>query len=253
MSNQVMKSKDSEATHPQSPIFFQLFESESSTFTYIIGDTLSNEAAIIDPVIETLDRDLQLIRELGINLKYVLDTHIHADHITSAGEIRKRLGSKTALSAGAGVSCADLALKDGDQLRLGEKTIIALSTPGHTDSCMSYYFEGMVFTGDALLIRGTGRTDFQQGSSDRLFDSIHQKLFSLPPSTKVYPAHDYRGQTSSTIQLEKHFNPRVGGGRTKEDFKRIMAELKLAEPKKIHEALPANLACGEIKQPQAPH
>lgn len=228
----------------ESSILYQLFERESSTYTYLIADPVSREAAIIDPVIETVDRDLKLIQELGFTLKYVLDTHVHADHITGAGEIRKRTGAKSAVSEDANVDCVDMHLQDGQELFLGDQKITALSTPGHTDSCMSFVFDGKVFTGDALLIRGTGRTDFQQGSSDKLYDSVLQKLFTLPDETRVYPGHDYRGQTSSTIGLEKKFNPRLGLGKSKSDFVKTMSELKLDHPKKIHEAVPANLACG---------
>lgn len=230
-------------------IFCQLFEAESSTYTYIIGDTKTREVALIDPVLETVDRDLQLIKELDVNLVYILDTHIHADHITGAGEIRKVTEAKTAVSRHAQVDCADILLKDGQELWLGNKKISVMETPGHTASCVSFYFENMIFTGDALLIRGTGRTDFQQGSSDHLYESI-QKLFKLPAETLVYPAHDYRGHTASTIELEKKYNVRVGANRSKQDFLTIMSELKLAHPKKIHEALPANLKCGLINKSQ---
>lgn len=234
-------------------IFHQLFEAESSTYTYIIADRQTKEAAIIDPVLETVDRDLKLIEELGLKLKYVLDTHIHADHITGAGEIRRRTQAQTAVSAQAEVDCVDIPLEDGQELLLGERKIRVISTPGHTNTCVSYAFEGMLFTGDALLIRGCGRTDFQQGSSEKLFDSVHGKLFQLPDETVVYPAHDYRGHTASTIELEKKFNPRLGIRKSKEDFKKIMAELKLANPKKIHEAVPANLACGRPKDARTLH
>lgn len=226
-------------------IFYQLFEAESSTYTYLIADPETKEAALVDTVIETVDRDLQLIRELGLKLKYVIDTHVHADHITGAGEIRKRTGAKTALSENAKVDCVDIPLRDGHELFLGQHKITALATPGHTDSCMSFVFDGRVFTGDALLIRGTGRTDFQQGSAEKLFESVHGKLFSLPDGLQVYPGHDYRGHTSSTIGMEKMFNSRLRVGTPKEEFIKTMSELKLAHPKKIHEALPANMACGE--------
>ncbi len=234
-------------------ILHQLFEAESSTYTYIIADKASKEAAIIDPVLETVDRDLKLINELGLRLMYVLDTHIHADHITGAGEIRKRSHAKTAVSQDAAVECVDIALEDGQELLLGDKKIKVIATPGHTNTCLTYSFEGMVFTGDALLIRGCGRTDFQQGSSDKLYESVHEKLFKLPSDTIVYPGHDYRGQTSSTIGLEKQFNPRLGENKSKEEFKAIMSELKLANPKKIHDAVPANLACGKPRDIRTLH
>jgi glyoxylase-like metal-dependent hydrolase (beta-lactamase superfamily II) len=226
-------------------LFFQLFEPESSTYTYIIGDGDMKVAAIIDPVLETVERDLKLIEELGVKLKYVLDTHVHADHITGAGVIRERTGAQTAVSEGARVDCADIHLHDGQVLHLGNKTITALATPGHTDSCMCFLFEGRVFTGDTLLIRGTGRTDFQEGSSENLYESVHRKLFNLPDDTLVYPAHDYKGQTASTIGLEKKFNPRLGTNTTKAQFIKIMSELGLPAPKKIDVALPANRDCGK--------
>jgi len=225
-------------------IFRQLYECESCTYTYLLGDSKSREAILIDPVRETVERDLKLLGELGLKLKFILDTHIHADHVTGASALRERTGAKTAVSSLAKVDCADLSLSEGDEISWGPFRLKAIATPGHTDSCMSYFGEGMVFTGDSLMIRGTGRTDFQQGSSDRLFDSITLKLFKLPPDTRVYPAHDYKGIMSSTIGEEMKHNPRVGGGRSREEFAKIMSELKLTQPKKIHEALPANLACG---------
>lgn len=228
-------------------IFHQLFESESSTYTYIVGDKASGEAAIIDPVLETVERDLTLISELGLNLRYVLDTHIHADHVTGAGEIRKRTGAKTALSRNSGVDCADILFDEGYEFRLGSRSIRVISTPGHTNTCSSFLFEGHVFTGDALLIRGCGRTDFQEGSAAKLFESVRGKLFQLPDETIVCPAHDYKGIMTSTIGLEKQFNPRLGEPISKEKFLDIMANLKLADPKKMHAAVPANLACGRVK------
>ncbi|CAN5616539.1 hypothetical protein BH10BDE1_BH10BDE1_08820 [soil metagenome] len=230
-------------------IFHQLFEKDSSTYTYLLGDVASREAVLIDPVFEMIDRDLKLIADLELKLTYVLDTHIHADHVTAAGAIRDRMKGrvKTGVSRFAGVDCSDLPLDDGQQLKFGAHTIRVITTPGHTSSCVSYYLEvdHLVFTGDALLIRGNGRTDFQQGSSETLFDSVTRKLFVLPGETKVYPAHDYNGQTSSTIATEMNLNPRLGGGQTKEQFKKTMSELKLAMPAKINEALPANMSCGK--------
>lgn len=225
-------------------IFHQLFEPETSTYTYLLADSDSREAVLIDPVLETVDSDIKLLNDLGLKLKYVLDTHIHADHVTGAGELRKRTGAKSAVSAIANVNCVDIPLQDQEELAFGNFKIKALETPGHTDSCLSFVCEDKVFTGDALLIRGTGRTDFQQGSSEKLYNSITQKLFTLPDETTVYPGHDYRGILSSTIGLEKKLNPRIGGGKSKQEFTKIMSELKLANPKKIHEAVPANLGCG---------
>ncbi|AOP33631.1 MBL fold metallo-hydrolase [Leptospira tipperaryensis] len=228
-------------------LFYQLFETQSSTYTYLIADRETKEAAIIDPVWETVDRDLKLIRELNVHLTYILETHIHADHISGADEIRKNTLAQTAVSALAGIECADIPLEDGQELTLGNKIIKAIATPGHTNACMSFFFEGMVFTGDSLLIGGTGRTDFQEGSATTLYESITQKLFSLPEDTRVYPGHDYHGRTTTTIALEKKSNPRIGGDRSKEEFRKIMRELKLETPKKMHLAVPANLACGKLE------
>lgn len=228
-------------------IFKQLFETQSSTYTYLLADAQTKDAVLIDPVFETVDRDLKLIKDLGLNLQYVLDTHVHADHVTAAGEIRKRLGTKTVVAKKANISCGDINLVDGDILQFGKFKIHVLETPGHTDASLSYVCENMVFTGDALLIGGCGRTDFQGGSSDVLYESVTEKLFSLPPETIVYPGHDYKGQTSSTILKEQKSNPRLGMGKSKEEFREIMANLKLDYPKKIDVALPANRSCGDIK------
>ncbi|MCE3009173.1 MAG: MBL fold metallo-hydrolase [Proteobacteria bacterium] len=234
-------------------IFHQLFEAESSTYTYLLGHPETREAVIIDPVLETVDRDLKLIEELGLRLVYALDTHIHADHITGAGEIRRRLGIKTAVSADAEVDCVDLPLKEGDVIRFGNHELKVIETPGHTNTCLTYQFNDLIFTGDALLIRGCGRTDFQQGNSETLYKSVREKLFRLPDETVIYPGHDYRGHTSSTIGTEKKHNPRLNERMSVEDFKKVMSELKLANPKKIHEAVPANLACGKPKDARTLH
>ncbi|MGE0616718.1 MAG: MBL fold metallo-hydrolase [Bacteriovoracia bacterium] len=231
---------------PAPYVFFQLFEPETSTYTYLLADGQTGEAVIIDSVLEMIERDYKWITEAGLKLLYAIDTHLHADHVTGAGELKKRTGARTAIAAAAKVGCADIALKDGDELRFGRFSLKALATPGHTDSCMSYYCEGRVFTGDALLIRGCGRTDFQQGSSDKLYQSVHEKLFSLPPETIVHPGHDYKGLTSTTVALERAHNPRLGGGKTREQFAQIMRDLKLAPPKKIDVAVPANLKCGVV-------
>lgn len=234
-------------------IFYQLFEHESSTYTYLLADEGTREAVIIDPVLETVDRDLKLIEELELRQITIIETHLHADHITGAARICDRYPeAKTALSVHAGVTCADRILREGDEVQFGPYVLKVFETQGHTNSCLSLYLagkndqSGRVFTGDTLLIRGCGRTDFQEGSSEALYDNVVRKLFTLPDDTRVFPAHDYRGQTMSTIGLEKKFNPRLGGGRTKEQFVQIMRDLKLAQPKKIHEALPANLACGRL-------
>lgn len=227
-------------------IFHQLFEQETSTYTYIIGDAATKEAVIIDPVVEMVERDLKLIKELGLELKYILDTHVHADHITGSGILRKKTGAKIAVSSAYDLSCVDIHLGDGQELLFGDHKVKAIHTPGHTSGCLSYQIGNMLFTGDALLIRGTGRTDFQQGSSEKLFHSIRDKLFNLPDETVVYPGHDYKGFTKSTIGMEKAHNPRLKMSISKDEFISIMTNLKLANPKKIHEAVPANLLCGLV-------
>lgn len=225
-------------------IFYQLIDSETSTFTYLLADEFTKEAVLIDTVLENVDRDLKLISEMGLILKYIIDTHVHADHITGSGELRKRTGAKTAISSEALVSCADISLKEGDEINFGKYSLKALKTPGHTNSCMSFTTDGIVFTGDVLLIRGTGRTDFQEGDAQKMYDSITKKIFTLPPETKVYPAHDYKGFTYTTVELEKKFNPRIGNNRTLAEFTEIMNNLKLAPPTKIDVAVPANKLCG---------
>lgn len=226
-------------------IFRQLFDSESSTYTYIVACPSTREAAIIDSVKEHSARDLQLLKELGLKLKYILETHLHADHITGASLLREATGAKVGLSKVAGVGCADLALEDGQLLELGKERIRVLATPGHTNTCLSYSVGNCVFTGDVLFVRDVGRTDFQQGSNEKMFDSVTRKLFSLPDETFVYPAHDYKGNHVSTIAEEKKFNMKVGGGKSFAEFAELMAGMKLAQPKKIHIALPANMLCGK--------
>jgi glyoxylase-like metal-dependent hydrolase (beta-lactamase superfamily II) len=229
---------------PDALIFRQLFDYESWTYTYLLADPLTREAALIDTVKEQAERDLSLLRELGLKLKYLLETHVHADHISGAALLRAKTGAKIGLSAVAGVKAADLQLKEGDQLLLGRLAIRVLSTPGHTNTCMSFCWEGRVFTGDTLFIRDAGRTDFQEGSQEKMYDSVTRVLFSLPESTVVYPGHDYKGNTSSTIAEEKAHNSKLGGGRTLAQFKELMAAMKLGLPKKIHIAVPANMECG---------
>jgi glyoxylase-like metal-dependent hydrolase (beta-lactamase superfamily II) len=220
----------------------QLFDQETFTFTYLLIDEATRQAALIDPVREQLQRDLALINELGLNLKYVLETHVHADHVTSAAELAEKTGATTAASE-LGAACASRHLRDGDTLELGGTKLHVLHTPGHTQDSLSFYADGHVFTGDALFVRGTGRTDFQNGDANALYDSITGKLFALPDATVVWPGHDYRGHAVSSIGEERRHNPRVAG-KSREEFKAIMAELKLAPPKKLAIAVPANLACG---------
>lgn len=222
----------------------QLFERESSTYTYILIDKVSKEAMIIDPVRETLDRDLELLEELKVKLKYIAETHVHADHITSAGVLRERTGGQIVIGKASQLETADKLLEDGEEIHLGQSAIKVILTPGHTDGCTSYYIDSYLFTGDALLIRGCGRTDFQQGSNEVLFHSIREKLFKLPDETQVYPGHDYKGRMSSTLGEEKEFNPRLNLAKSEAEFVQIMKGLKLALPKKIDIAVPANLKSG---------
>jgi sulfur dioxygenase len=252
-------------------IFRQLFEAESSTFTYLLGDGESGEAVLIDPVDLCVERDLQFVKELNLSLKYAINTHVHADHITGTGKLKKALEAEGALCQSvisrAGKAKGDLFLDDGDELKFGKFTLKAISTPGHTEGdlaalfpptlpytnihvnslpsgCISYYLaeKEMLFTGDAVLIRGCGRTDFQGGSAANLYDNIHNKLFVLPPQTLIYPGHDYKGRTCSSVAEEKAFNPRLT--KSKQEFVEIMANLGLPYPKKIDVAVPANLKCG---------
>lgn len=226
-------------------IFYQLFEAESSTYTYILADDQSREAVIVDPVRETVERDLRLLSELELKLCYILDTHVHADHVTGAEELRQRTGAKTGVSRHAAVSCADLNLTDGQVIRFGTQELRVIETPGHTPCCLCFLVGDRLLTGDTLLIRGTGRTDFQHGSAESLFRSVREKLFVLPADTKVYPGHDYKGQTMSTLALEMKWNPRVGLQQDREGFLKIMRELNLPPPKKLAEAVPANMQCGK--------
>ena len=227
-------------------IFRQLFDADSSTYTYLVGDEASGEAALVDTVREKIERDTKLVRELGLRLVAVLDTHVHADHVTAAGELRSRTGARTYQALVGGAPCADVGLRDGDEITVGSLRVRAIATPGHTSSCMSFALADRVMTGDALLVRGCGRTDFQEGDASALWDSVTKKLFALDDATFVYPGHDYAGHTVSTIGEEKRYNPRLGGSATRESFLAIMAALKLPPPRLIATALPANLACGEV-------
>lgn len=229
-------------------IFKQLFDHESYTYTYLLADEESREAILIDPVKEQLARDLKLINELNLKLKYSLETHVHADHITSANDIRNKTSAQTVVGYKAGVDCADIKIKDSETLNFGKYQLKALYTPGHTDTCTSYIVDNLVFTGDTLLNRGTGRTDFQSGSSKELFNSIRNKLFNLDDNTIIYPGHDYKGVDHSTIGEEKSHNPRIQLQISEAEFIETMEKLKLANPKKIHEAVPANLSCGISKE-----
>ncbi len=233
----------------------QLFDKQTSTFTYVLADESTRDAIVIDPVDGNVERDHALLGELGLRLKYSLDTHVHADHVTGSGRLRELTNAQSVAGATAGVGCVDIGVSDGDRLEFGQHEIEVRATPGHTAGCISYVVRDgdrtLVFTGDALLIRGCGRTDFQQGDAATLYDSIHRQLFSLPDDTVVYPGHDYRGFTSSTIGEEKANNPRLKTGTDQTAFVAIMNALDLADPAQMDVAVSANLACGRAEPTDA--
>ena len=224
----------------------QLFDQDTWTYTYVVYDEATREAAIIDSVKEQFDRDSKYVKAMGLKLKYALETHVHADHITATGQLRNEFGCKVGVSEHGGTNCADIQVTDGQVFKLGEQELKAIHTPGHTNGDVSYLIDGAVFTGDALLIRACGRTDFQQGSSATLYESITQKLFSLPDETIVYPGHDYDGFTSSSIGEEKALNPRLGNNKPKDEFMHIMDTMDLPKPRRIDVAVPGNLVCGLV-------
>ncbi len=227
-------------------VFRQLFDPQSSTYSYLLGDRATGEAILIDPVFEQAARDAALIRELGLTLTATLDTHVHADHVTAAWLLKRRLGSRIAISRAGGAGGADVRLADGDRVAFGRRHVTALATPGHTDGCMSFVLDDqtMAFTGDALLIRGCGRTDFQQGSAHRLYQSIKTRIFTLPGDCLLWPGHDYRGLTVTSVAEEQAHNPRLGGTISETDFAGYMKHLGLPHPRQIDVALPANMVCG---------
>ncbi|MCU7931607.1 MAG: MBL fold metallo-hydrolase [Candidatus Thiodiazotropha sp. (ex Codakia rugifera)] len=225
----------------------QLIDNRSSTYTYLVWDANSREAAVIDPVREQVGRDLKLIRELGLILKYALETHIHADHITGSGLIRESLDCHIGVHANAASQCSDLKLVDGDLIALGEVRLEVIHTPGHTNTDISYLGDGVVFCGDILLIRGSGRTDFQSGDPGQSYDSITHRLFTLPNETLIYPGHDYNGFTCSTVGEEKKYNPRLGDGARRDDYIRLMQSMKLTKPDMMDSAVPGNQACGLVE------
>ncbi len=235
-------------------VFRQLLDTQSSTYTYLLGDATTGEAVLIDPVFEHERRDSALLRELGLRLVATLDTHVHADHVTAAWLLQQRWGSRIGVAAAADTTCADLPLAHGDRVDFGSRHLQVRATPGHTDGCLSYVLDDhtMAFTGDCLLIRGCGRTDFQQGSAARLFRSVHDQLFSLPAGCLLYPAHDYRGLTVTSVAEECRYNPRLGGEASENDFARTMEQLGLPHPKLIDLAVPANLRCGRPEGEGAP-
>jgi glyoxylase-like metal-dependent hydrolase (beta-lactamase superfamily II)/rhodanese-related sulfurtransferase len=226
--------------------FRQLFDPESSTYTYLIADDATHEAVIIDPVIEQVERDLKLIREHGLKLKYALETHVHADHITAAQALKKSTGAATAVCKDCNAQGYDQLLQDGDVMLFGHEEITVIATPGHTPCSVSYLWRDRLFSGDTLLIGGCGRTDFQNGSAEALWSSITEKLFLLDEQTLVFPGHDYKGRRLSSIGEEKRFNARVAG-KSRDEFISIMSNLGLPMPKRIHEAVPANLDAGSAR------
>lgn len=229
-------------------IFRQLFEKTSSTYTYLLACEETRQCALIDTVVDTTDRDLSVLQELGLTLNYTIDTHIHADHLTAATKLKALTKSKIIYPEVCNLPCMDIGAKEGEEIRIGNISLHPLFTPGHTDHHFAYLFDNgtqkMVFTGDALLIEACGRTDFQSGNAATLYDSIHNKLFSLPNETLVYPGHDYSGRTISSIQQEKQRNPRLGDNKPKDEFVNIMDNLDLPYPKKIDFAVPGNEDCG---------
>ena len=237
-------------------IFRQLFDAQSSTYTYLLADSATREAVMIDPVFENARRDAALVEELGLKLAWTLETHVHADHVTGAWLLKRRLGSMIALAAAGGAEGADRLLADGERVRFGKHALEVRATPGHTSGCLSYVLDdlSMAFTGDALLIRGCGRTDFQQGDAHALYRSVRGEVFSLPDACLLYPGHDYRGLTSTSVGEEKLYNPRLAESVGEEDFVGYMTHLGLPHPKQMEHAVPANLHCGKPKSapPQDP-
>ncbi|MDA1097734.1 MAG: MBL fold metallo-hydrolase [Proteobacteria bacterium] len=227
-------------------LFRQLFDPQSATYTYLLADSGTGEAVLIDPVYEQARRDGALLNELGLNLLYTLETHVHADHVTGAWLLRNSAGSKIAQSADGGAVGVDQPLVHGDRINFGDRYLTVRATPGHTAGCLTFVLdtEKMAFTGDCLLIRGCGRTDFQGGDAGQMYRSIHTQIFTLPDDCLLYPGHDYRGLTATSVAEEKAFNPRLGGQLSQSDFAGYMDNLGLDHPKKMDIAVPANLKCG---------
>ena len=227
-------------------IFRQLFDRSSCTYTYLLGCRRTGEAVLIDPVREHLARDRAILEELGLRLVWTLETHVHADHVTASGLLRDALGARSVVSASGGAPCADRLVNHGDLVAFGDEVLEVRATPGHTHGCVAYvhHAERMVFSGDTLLIRGCGRTDFQQGDARQLYQSVHTQIFTLPEDFFIYPGHDYLGRTRTTVGEERAHNPRLGGGRGVDAFVEIMANLKLPSPAQIDVAVPANERCG---------
>lgn len=228
-------------------IFRQLIDTRSSTYTYLLADAQARAAVLIDPVFEQARRDAALLAELSLRLVWTLETHVHADHVSGAWLLRQQLGSAIALARASGASGADRWLEHGDEIVFGARRLLVRATPGHTDGCLSYVLDdgSLAFTGDCLLIRGSGRTDFQHGDALRMYRSVHEQLFTLRDDCLLYPAHDYRGLTVTSVGEERRFNPRLGGEIGAQDFVGYMRNLHLPHPQQIDIAVPANLRCGE--------
>lgn len=220
-------------------MFKQLFDKESSTYTYLIVDDATQEAVIIDPVDQHLDTYIALISDLNCHLKYALETHVHADHITASGKLKQHFSLQTGASELCKVETANMQLNDGDILLVGQQEIKVIATPGHTAGAISYCWNDRIFTGDSLLIDGCGRTDFQGGDAGLLYDSITKRIFTLADETLVYPAHDYDGKQVSSVGQEKSINPRLAN-KTRDEFIQIMDALDLPKPELIDIAVPAN-------------
>ena len=235
-------------------LFRQLFDPASSTYTYLLADETTRSALLIDTVFEQFERDRALLHELDLRLTHTLETHVHADHVTAAWRFRQMFGSKIVLSKASEAVGADFYVSDGDMVGAGTATLIVRTTPGHTAGCVTYVTKDyrMAFTGDALLIRGAGRTDFQHGDAALLYRSIKERIFSLPETCLLYPAHDYAGRTVTTVAEEKRWNPRIGGEASEGDFTGYMANLGLPHPKQIDVAMPANMSCGRPARDQPP-
>lgn len=223
----------------------QLFDYDTWTYTYILWNS-NKEAIIIDSVLDQTSRDLDVLDKLGLTLKYIFETHVHADHITGATVLKNKTSAKICYGSKTGVKGADILFEDGEKLSFGEHTIFIHHTPGHTSGCVCYYVEGSIFTGDTLFIEGTGRTDFQGGSSSNTYDSVRGKIFSYSDDTIVYPGHNYNGFIHSSIGYERKFNPNVGDHVSKDEFISREKEKKRPYPKKFDIAVPANMKCGKV-------
>lgn len=231
-------------------VFRQLFDAETSTFSYLLGDQVAGVCVLIDPVEKNIDRDLLLIEQLGLRLIYSLETHCHADHVTAAWVLSQKCGAKIVVSKNYGGENAHILVGTEDVIKFGSLKLHVRETPGHTKGCVTYVLHDykMAFTGDSLLIRGCGRTDFQQGNAKNLYNSVKHQIFTLSDDTLLYPAHDYNGFTVTTVYEEKNFNKRLRDGVDEMAFKNFMKNLRLSEPKNLEHVVPANLRFGKHKK-----